>query len=251
MKDIIAHTSPNGSFSWRKDLFDSQILSLSVAKIIDIEASPNNSKNLVSELVASLREHAMNYAVYRFPANNFSTVHALEENHWLLVDGSIHLDLQLAKQSFDIPDNIRLATSDDVSRLQTIARHSFTFNRYFNDPLLPRSSANEIYAEWIKNSINNHYADAIFVYAEDEKLYGFATLKKDGDIVLVAVDPPQQGRSIGRHLVTAALNQCALWGLPTSTIETQLTNIPALRSFQSTGFKIKDTFLTFRWSTNE
>src|SRR5437588_6006237 len=111
MKDTITHTSPNGSFSWRRDSFDSQILSMSVAKIIDFEASPNNQKNLVGELSTSFQKHGINYAVYRFPANNFSTIHALEGNHWLLVDGSIHLDLKLAKQAFDIPSNIRLATS--------------------------------------------------------------------------------------------------------------------------------------------
>lgn len=248
MNDMIIHTSPNGSFSWRGDAFDSQILSMSVAKIIDFEASPNNQKNLVSELTTSFQKHAIDYAVYRFPANNFATTHALEENHWLLVDGSIHLDLKLTRQTFDIPVNIRLATSEDVPQLQTIARISFTFNRYYNDPLISKTSANEIYAQWIKNSINNHFADAVFVYCEDENLYGFATLKKDGDIVLVAVDPQKQSRSIGRHLVIAAINQCIQWNLPTATIETQLTNIPALRSFQSTGFKIKETLLTFRWS---
>jgi ribosomal protein S18 acetylase RimI-like enzyme len=248
MKDTITYSSQNGSFTWRRDPFDSQILSMSIAKIIDFEASPNNQKNLAGELTASFQEHTISYAVYRFPANNFSTIHALEENNWLLVDGSIHLDLKLTKQPFDIPSNIRLATSEDVPQLQTIARTSFTFNRYFNDPLISKTAANEIYAEWIKNSINNHLADAVFVYFEIEKLYGFATLKKDGDIVLVAVDPQQQGRSIGRHLVAAAINQCIQWNLPTATIETQLTNIPALRSFQSTGFKIKETLLTFRWS---
>ena len=249
MNDTFTHTSQNGSFFWRKDLFDSQILSMSVAKIIDFKASPNNQKNLVCELNASLQRHAINYAVYRFSANNFATIHALEENHWLLVDGSIHLYLKLTKQSFDIPANIRLATSEDVPQLQTIARTSFTFNRFYNDPLISKTAANEIYAEWIKNSINKHLADAVFVYFENEKLYGFATLKKDGDIVLVAVAPQQQGRLIGRYLVASAINQCIQWNLPAATIETQLTNIPALRSFQSTGFKIKETLLTFRWST--
>ncbi len=248
MKDTITHTSQMGSFSWRKDLFDSQILSMSVAKIIDFEASPNNQRNLVSELTASFQKHAITYAVYRFPAHHFSTIHALEENHWLLVDGSIHLDLKLTKQPFDIPANIRRATSEDVTSLQNIARISFIFNRYYNDPLISKTAANEIYAEWIKNSMNNHLADAVFVYFENEKLYGFSTLKKDGDIVLVAVTPQQQNRSIGRHLVATAINQCIRWNLHTATIETQLTNLPALRSFQSTGFKIKESFLTFRWS---
>lgn len=248
MKDTITYTSQNGSFSWRRDIFDSQILSMSVAKLIDFEPSPHNQKNLVSELIASFQKHAINYAVYRFSANNFSTIHTLEENHWLLVDGSIHLDLKLTKLFFAIPAHIRLASSEDVPQLQTIARTSFIFNRYFNDPLISKKAANEIYAEWIKNSINNHLADAVFVYHENEKLYGFATLKKDGDIALVAVIPEQQGRTIGRQLIAAAINQCIQWNLHTATIETQLTNISALRSFQSTGFKIIETLLTFRWS---
>lgn len=170
MKDVVTYTSPNGSFSWRRDVFDSTILSMSVAKIIDFEAFPNNHKNLLGELAASLQEHAVNYAVYRFPANNFSIIHALEESHWLLVDGSVHLDLQLTRQIFPVPTNIRFATSEDVPSLQAIARTSFTFNRYFNDPLITKTAANEIYAQWINKSINSYYADAVYVYCEGAEL---------------------------------------------------------------------------------
>lgn len=248
MNDIVSSISANGSFSWKRDPFDSQILSMPVAKVIDFYPTPDNHIQLVSELITSFLDHAISYAVYRFPAHHFHITHALERNRWYLVDGSIHLNLALTKQLFDIPVNIRSSISADVPQLQTIARRSFTFNRYYNDPIISKAAANEIYAEWIKNSVDNHFADIVFVSGENECLSGFATLKKDGDIALVAVIPHQQGRSLGRHLVAMAVNQCIQWNLTIATIETQLTNIPALRSFQSLGFKIKETLLTFRWA---
>jgi dTDP-4-amino-4,6-dideoxy-D-galactose acyltransferase len=248
MKDSTHHTSTHGSFSWKQDPFDSQILALPVAKVTDFQPTADQHPQLADELTLSLQNHDAGYALYRFPARHFQTVHALERNHWRLVDGSIHLDLQLTARLFDVPASIRRATSADVPQLQAIARQSFTFNRYYTDPLIPRAAADEIYAQWIKNSIDHHFADAVFVTADHEKLYGFATLKKDGDVVLVAVTPQQQGRSLGRQLVARAVNQCIQWNLATATIETQLTNLPALRSFQSLGFKIKETFLTLRWA---
>lgn len=248
MKDSLRRTSAHGVFSWKRDPFDSQILSQPVAKVSDFHPATDAHTQLAAELTLSLQEHAIGYALFRFPALHFQTAHALERNRWRLVDGSIHLDLGLTKRLFDVPVSIRPATSADVPQLQAIARRSFTFNRYYSDPLIPQTAADEIYAQWIKNSIENHFADAVFVSAEQASLSGFATLKKDGDIALVAVTPRQQGRCLGRHLVATAINQCIQWNLATATIETQLTNIPALRSFQSLGFKIKETLLTFRWA---
>ncbi|HEY1353762.1 MAG TPA: GNAT family N-acetyltransferase [Ktedonobacteraceae bacterium] len=251
MKESMHHTSASGSFSWKQDAFDSQILALPVAKVTDFQPAANQHTRLADELTLSLRDHDAGYALYRCPAQHFQTVHALERNHWRLVDGSIHLDLELTERLFGVPASIRRATAADVPQLQTIARQSFTFNRYYTDPLIPRAAADEIYAQWIKNSIDHHFADAVFVSADQEKLSGFATLKKDGDVVLVAVTPQHQGRLLGRQLVARALNECIQWNLARATIETQLTNLPALRCFQSLGFKIKATFLTLRWARAE
>jgi hypothetical protein len=38
------------------------------------------------------------------------------------------------------------------------------------------------------------------------------------------------------------------WGAKKSEIETQMANIPAIRAYQSCGFKIVDSYLTFRWA---
>lgn len=45
----------------------------------------------------------------------------------------------------------------------------------------------------------------------------------------------------------AALEKFIEWGLPEAVIETQATNIPAIRAYQSCGYKMYQTYLTLRW----
>lgn len=248
MQTTISQTSSHGSFSWKKDAFDSEMLNMSVAKVLSFQPTSNHTNTLSEELITDLNKHHIEYAVYRVNARSFPIIHSLEKSGWLLIDGYIALDIKLKEEFPQNSEFIRIAKESDVPLLQSLARNSFLYNRYYNDSLIPKHQADEIYAQWIKNSVINRLADCILVWSEDQKIYGFITLKKDGDLVLIAVDKTKQGHKIGRYLVQAALNQCIKWKLNKATIETQMTNIPALRSFQSAGFRITDSLLTFRWT---
>lgn len=245
--DVFKYSSKLGSISWQFQDFDSEILERRVAKIISFDPRGDTSKTLVKRLLNSFKEKNIEYATYRFNASDFPTIHALENNGFVLVDGYINLEAEVLGHE-DLPRNIRMCTENDIKALQGLASQSFSKTRFYNDPLIKKSQADKIYSEWIKNSILGTMADMVFVWEEGKNLLGFVTIKKNGNLALIALSKDVQGKGIGKLLVKAALSQFKKWKVKTSTIETQMTNIPALRTYQSCGYKTVDSHLTFRWA---
>ena len=237
------------NYSWKLSKFDTKILGYKVAKIVNIDASGDNISILqnIHELNKNLKENNIKYATYRVNANNYPVIHALEKSGYILVDGLITLETitNLGKHSTD--SHIRIATKDDLTSLLEIAGEVFNVSRYYHDPVIPKGKADNIYKEWVKNTLLGKFGDMILVWEEKKKVFGLITLDKKGQISLVGVPKKARGKGIGRKLTEAALNLFREWGLKKVIIETQMTNIPALKLYQSCGFKIADSYLTFRW----
>lgn len=238
-----------GKFSWEYQPWDSKILERKMAKILLFEPK-DEPKSLIKELIKSLEIEKIQYATFRINASDFSIIHALEDNEFRLVDGYFEMEADIA-ENYETSPLIREARKDDLEELQKIATSSFSKTRFYNDPLIKKSQADKIYSEWIKNSILGKMADMVLVWEEGKTLLGFVTIKKNGNLTLIAVSKDAQGKGIGKLLVRAALNQFKKWGILNSTIETQMTNIPALRTYMSCGYKVTDSYLTFRWSLYE
>jgi dTDP-4-amino-4,6-dideoxy-D-galactose acyltransferase len=179
-------------------------------------------------------------------ANNYPVIHALEKSGYILVDGLITLETitNLGKHSTD--SHIRIATKDDLTSLLEIAGNVFNVSRYYHDPVIPKDKANTIYKEWVKNTLLGKFGDMTLVW-EEKKVLGLITLDKKGQIPLVGVSKDARGKGIGRELIESALNKFGDWGIKKIIVETQMTNIPALSLYQSCGFIIVDSHLTFRW----
>lgn len=250
-KDGFKYSLDLGLFSWQYQDFDSKILERNVAKINYIKAAEksNSCSKLIRELSKSLQENKIEYATYRLRASDFLMIHTLEQEGFRLVDGIMRLEQVLTEPLERIGGAIRKALRKDVESLQYLASETFSETRFYNDPLIKKYQADKIYGEWIKNSVAGSVADMVFLWEEREGPVGFVTLRKtDGSIVLIAVSKNYQGRGIGEKLVKKALYQFMIWGLKKATVETQTTNIPALRLYQLCGYKIVDSYLTFRWS---
>lgn len=245
---IKSTNSNNGSFSWDIDSFDSEILQKKTAKILSF--SPNNNRDslraLGQELIDSFSKENIEYVTYKIVPTDFSVVHLLEDLGFRIIDGS----LKLISTDLDGQENKNITTahSEDLISLQKLASESFSQTRYYNDPTISKEIADRIYSEWITNSLSGEVADMVLVWKEEEVLCGFLTLDKNGRIILIAVDKNQRGKGIGKALVKSALAQFKKWGITESTIETQMTNMLALKTYHSCGFKIIESYLTFRWS---
>lgn len=240
------------NYSWKLSKFDTEILGYKVAKIINIEVSGDDVTILqnVHELNKNLKENNIKYATYRVNANNYPIIHALEKSGYMLVDGLISLETTMNLADKDTNNHVRRATEDDLKSLLEIAGEVFNVTRYYHDPIIPKDKADIIYKEWVKNTLRGKFGDMILVWEEKKKVLGLIALDKKGQIPLVGVSKNARGKGIGRELVESALNQFRDWGIKKILVETQMTNIPALSLYQSCGFKIVDSHLTFRLLIN-
>ncbi len=234
-------------YSWRFDEFDTSIFGLRTAKIKDIQVDKSSSAfEIVGQLQRELKDNQIEYAVFRAAASDYALIQALEQSGFIMVDGLLNLVRRLDDYQRQETPAVRAATIDDLPQLRRIAEVSFDRNRVFNDPALNHADARQMYVQWIENSLSGAQADAVLVCGKTE-LEGMITLQKDGHIPLIAVLPEYRGQGLAKRFVTAGFNQFQEWGVLESAIETQIANIPAIRSYHACGFKIVDSRYTFRW----
>jgi dTDP-4-amino-4,6-dideoxy-D-galactose acyltransferase len=238
-------SSPSPHYSWSNDLFDSQILSVNVAKIDSIERSSD-----IANLITDLENNKIDYATYRVKSDNFQIIQALEKNGFILVDGLISLVKEGLKKE-DIEDSkIFIAKKEEGSQLVKLAGEVFFLNRLYNDSFISPQKASAFYQKWMENSLKKTVADEVFVYREAGKVFGFITLKNNGHIPLLGVSKEKRGKGIAKMLVRQALTAFYVLNLDKAYIETQISNIAALRVYTALGFKIIDSHLTFSWHKN-
>jgi ribosomal-protein-alanine N-acetyltransferase len=241
-------------FTLKNNTFDSEILGLKTAKIsIDPEKIGSLGHDHIKEEVdalISLLSDTYEYAIIRYPAELFSLTHVLEASGFNIVDITVQLKLTLDThiKLRHISANIRPATQDDIARVEEIAQGIFVHSRFFNDPLIPNKKAHKIYTQWAKNCILKVACDETLVAEIDNSICGFIGIKNNGHVSLIGVAAESQGIGIGKQLVNAALKQFIDWGLEEAILETQATNIPAIRAYQNCGYRMNKSFLTFRWA---
>lgn len=240
------------NYSFAEDSFDSKIFGFKVAKIssIDDSGSPQDLEENVNELLSDLKKNEFVYATYRIEANKFPLIHALEVKGFMLVDGLISLELKTSDAAEEDSIEIREAKDGDKKSLEELASSSFFLNRVFNDPFIPKDKARDFYKTWLDNSLSGEAADLVLVYGKEE-IEGFTTLQKKGHIPLTAVSEKSRGKGIAKKLTKATFPYFKKWGASEILIETQMGNVPALRAYQSCGFKIINSHLTFRWVNSD
>jgi GNAT superfamily N-acetyltransferase len=236
------------SFSWSLQAFDTEILGRKTAKITSQEIPQKEflSQQIIS-LLTDLKKNDITYATYRFPANNYPLIHALEAHEFVLIDILMSLEQSVQSNQISVPTSefISQPNLQDHSELIQLASRVFALNRFYNDPLIDPSQANAIYAKWMENSLNGQAADEVLIYKE-EKILGFVTLQKTGHIPLVGVSQEARGKGIAKSLVFAALQRLKEMGAVKAEIETQVINTPALRAYSSCGFKLNNAYVTYR-----
>lgn len=230
-------------FKWKLDNFDTEVFGFRVAKIEILQ------KGSEEDLIKNLAKNKIAYATYRVPSSDFSRIHALEKSNFILTDGLITLSIDLSEIEIgETVKEIREANRNDIDKLRDLTSGLYSGTRVFNDPFISEDKANEFYMRWVENSVMGKAADSVLVWEEEGEILGYITLKRNGSIPLIGVSKKAQGKGIGKSLIKASFNKFRQWGLKKVIIETQINNIPALRTYQACGFKITDSHLTFRWS---
>lgn len=232
----------NKPFSWELLELDTALFGFKTAKIIQL------GQEQVSSLIAELQKNKVRYATYRVPSTDIALLHELEKNMFCLVDILVSLQTSIREMTVITDSHIVDASISDIRELKQIASLIFQFSRFHNDPLIPNEKANELFALWIENSVQKKAADDVLVYKDKGRILGFITLQKTGHIPLIGVAPQAQGIGIAQKLLLAALHTFKKRHTYSIHIETQLQNLPAVRSYLTAGFKLTKSHITYRWS---
>lgn len=228
-------------YKWVLDSFDSEILGFPSAKIQHVD------KGTVPLLVNNLLQEKITHAVIRVTSNEYSLIREIGKNGFYMVDVFIEMENKLKSENINTIQTSREATLSDLAEIQVIAEESFTATRYFNDPFISAKSAKNIYKKWVENSLKKIVADSVLVLEINGIISGFITLEKIGHIPLIAVRNGFRGKGIGKKMILDSFEKFREWKVQKVSIETQLQNIPAIRSYQATGFKFIDSSITFAW----
>lgn len=165
--------------------------------------------------------------------------HALERG-WLLTD--VRVELAMTPFTVRMMAGVRKFTEEDEPTLIEIARSAHRITRFYADPHFSRESCDDLYEAWMRNSCDG-WAEEVLVYGGFPPL-GYVTVhaeREEASIGLIAVAEHARGQGVGTALCRSAGSLAHKLGCTRISTVTQGRNVPALRMFESCGFRVAKT----------
>lgn len=134
---------------------------------------------------------------------------------------------------------VRPALDRDLEAVRILARKSFVYSRFYQDPLIPDATAGIIKADWAGNFFAGQRGDAMLVAETGDEVAGFLLLlqgKQALTVDLIAVDGRFRRRGAAGALVAGAMAEHGQ-GLDL-TAGTQAANADSLAFYQSLGLRV-------------
>lgn len=130
------------------------------------------------------------------------------------------------------PVGVRRATDADLEDVERAAVALAAYSRFSRDARFPRDRVDEMYRIWARRLL----VEGIVVVPESGAggLVAASTADGEARLDLVYVEPGVSGKGLGAALIGAALAEA---GLPRARVATQAGNVPALRLYESLGFR--------------
>lgn len=190
------------------------------------------------------KKNEVKVATARYSDLDLSSIHSLEKNGFTFMENLV---------TFTIPKNpdlkpansVRQARASDEERVAEISRNAFSYDRFHSDAHIDKKLADELYAQWARNSIKKIAAQEVFVHEKSSKIDGFITCKitevkplkvSEGVIELFAVDQKVKGSGAAEELLKSALawfsSNCDV-----IHVGTQSKNVRAMRFYEKNGFR--------------
>jgi len=149
---------------------------------------------------------------------------------------------------------VRTAVPADLPDLRPTAATVHTDSRFFKDPRVQRSKAEQLFVTWLDRSVSGEIADVVFVAEVSGRAVSYITASMDrqqrGNIGLVGVGENARGRGIGLAMVHSTLEWFASRNVSDVSVVTQGRNIMAQRVYQRCGFLTRSCRLWYhRWFT--
>ncbi|MGV8155102.1 MAG: GNAT family N-acetyltransferase [Alkaliphilus sp.] len=171
-----------------------------------------------------------------------------ENNLWIGKTCSAFLtdiNIQFSKKIGNKPDYIDEFTEiynnyPKNEKVLNIAKNTFLYSRFFNDPLLPGKEAKNIYLHWTECAFSQ--ANKYFVITKRKNvvagylLFSIDKEKNFATIELISVDDNYQGQKVGKSMIAELESFAYKEGLGHIRVGTQVDNIDATQFYINCGF---------------
>lgn len=197
-------------------------------------------------------------SIARVNTNHLDVVQQMEDDGYRLMDTLVYYAFKYAKKA--VPEDtsqhrIRSIQPDDLDEVKTIATESFKgyYGHYHADPHLPDDKCDAVYIDWAGKSVTSEaFANEVLVIVGDNRLNGFATLRKNSDTkgegVLFGVAPHAQGQGIYRTMMIHGMIWCQQQGAEQMVVSTQVNNIAVQKVWARLGFEMDRSYYTMhKW----
>lgn len=132
-----------------------------------------------------------------------------------------------------------------------LAQRAGVHGRFGTDSNISSEKYNELFKEWMTNSVLKRMASDVLVYTEDNEIVGLATVKLESDFAympLFAVKREFEGRGISFALMRAVESVALERGYSKVLGGTQDLNLKALKVYERYGIQvIGDEYIYHLW----
>ncbi len=169
-----------------------------------------------------------------------------ENNLWIgektaafLTDVNIQFVKELHSLEKHSDDNTNVTNNlPPNEEILKIAKKSFKYSRFYNDPNLSESKSQNVYLHWTEGAFQKD--SKYFVICErEDNIAGFLLFSSEETFVtveLIAVDEAYQGQGVGKALIKAMESFVLDKDINKIKVGTQMNNIPAVQFYSKMGF---------------
>jgi len=261
---VLETPSPEGTLESRGALafgpepFDTAVLGLRIGRIVSASAPHcGGYRALLAELARRARSDGYEQVLRRSGLDNLTEIWALEGAGFELMDVGVTFARTLRgpiAPAVHEDLTIRPSTDDDIEQIVEAMVRDPWGSRYESDPAYEAARVRELRTRWLWNSHRGR-ADVVLVGVLDGRPAGYVTCRLDhdgngpGEIELVGTLPGFRGRRVASRVLADAV---AWFSTRTSaiTVRTQATNIAAANLYESGGFTLRGSDMTFRLNLN-
>ena len=231
-----------------ENAFDTDVFGRRIGRLERPTSGSGASDDLLGASISTAAENGFAQLVCnRVEINDRAWIWALESAGFRLTDVAVAFEHRLSRLPEPPSRKLRPAKEGDEARLRDIASDLFATSRFYADPFYEKALADELHRRWITNCLRGR-ADVVLLAEDAGGPVGFMTCKvsdRVGTIDLVGVGRGHQGKGVGRDVVAGGLLWFEAHGAARVEVRTQSRNYAAVRLYESAGFRLSRSDLTF------
>jgi len=208
-----------------------------------------NIDDNINEVEFQLKHEKADLAYVFIPVNSAFENKVAEKSNLLLYDHKLTYKMMLTEKVFQSVENVEETEAAPDDDFISLAISSGIHSRFALDPAL-NHKFKEMYALWLRNSLNKKLADKVFITKSKDFITSFITCKiknEIGNIGLIATHENHRGQSLGRNLINHLHHWYLQNNIKVSEVVTQKANKIACGFYENYGFEISREELVYHW----